>query len=404
MSRFVARVVSGLRRRARKLKRKLFGFERLENVTRRPLVGGRPRALLVYMVDPFILPRGDISFLRHQNFRQSHNIVGVLDRLGYSVDVVDCLDDLGNLRGEYDLVISHRIRMEECREILAGAKLRIYLGTGMNHRVANANLLKRFRRVSDQKGILDPSPFLVDENFDCLHNIHAAFVFGNQYVQETWRRDLACPVYGFNNYGFSCLQGVRRDFVAARTNFLFFAGYRQIGKGLDLLLEVFRDQKKLHLFVCGSYKREKEFFRLYRKELVETANIHPMGFVYVDTPRFAMLARQCAFVIHPTCADASVGSVVQCLSTGMIPVVTREAGIDVAEIGYVLQDDSLGTLRDAILSVSSLPPAVLERQSLRVVETAKREYTEEAFVHRWKEMLVDVHRRNNVPIPREDGV
>ena len=175
-------------------------------------------------------------------------------------------------------------------------------------------------------------------------------------------------------------------------------------KGLDLLLEVFPAQKDLHLFVCGGYRREKDFCKLYAEELFSTPNIHPMDFIFVDSPAFQKISKQCAFVIHPACSEGHAGSVIQCMHAGLIPIVSRETGIDVERIGYLLQDDSLETLRDAILSVSFLSPEVLERQSLRVVETAKREYTEETFVRRWKEMLVDVHRRNNVPIPREDGV
>jgi hypothetical protein len=92
------------------------------------------------------------------------------------------------------------------------------------------------------------------------------------------------------------------------------------------------------------------------------------------------------------------------MHAGLIPIVSRETGIDVGEIGYILEDDSLETLREAILRASAMPIDALEQQCSRVVDIAKTKYSEEAFVRRWDEMLVDVHRRNNVSIPRENGM
>jgi hypothetical protein len=360
--------------------------------------------LLIYLVDPFLLAKGDHVFLRHQNFSQTLIIADVLDRLGYVVDVVDYRDELKGLHQQYNLIISHRIRLEQCCKTMEKAAIRIYLAAGQSHRFSNMRVRKRFSALAERREYLSAEPFLLDENFDCIKEFHATFAFGNEYTADTWRRDLGGCVYGFNNTGFPSINLPERVFGEARKNFLFFGGSHQVRKGLDLLLEVFPGLSGIHLYVCGNYDKEHDFRRIYRKELFATPNIHPIGFIFVDSAAFRRITEQCAFAIHPACSEGQAGSVIQCMHAGLIPIVSRETGIDVDRIGYLLQDDSLETLRDAILSVSSLPPEVLERQSLRVVETAKREYTEETFVRRWKEMLVDVHRRNNVPIPREDGV
>ncbi|MGH7802604.1 MAG: hypothetical protein ACREOW_18595 [Thermodesulfobacteriota bacterium] len=50
------------------------------------------RALLIYVVQPFLLEGGSPKLLRHQNSKQCRQIATVLDELGYIVDAVDVRD------------------------------------------------------------------------------------------------------------------------------------------------------------------------------------------------------------------------------------------------------------------------------------------------------------------------
>ena len=148
-------------------------------------------------------------------------------------------------------------------------------------------------------------------------------------------------------------------------------------KGLDLLLEVFPRLPDLHLWACGPFEREEEFCACYRRELYETPNIHPVGWVGVAEPQFAEIVRRCASVIHPTCSEGQPGSVVHCMHQGLIPLVTPEAGIDTEDFGVTLDSDDLGALERLIAEVAARPEAWHEERSRRTRAAAARVYDED---------------------------
>ena len=129
-----------------------------------------------------------------------------------------------------------------------------------------------------------------------------------------------------------------RDFNTAKKNFLFFASGTQVLKGLDLLLDAFSKRTDYNLIICSNVLKEKEFVTFFHNYLFERKNIRTIGFVDINSELFASITKECAFVIHPTCSEGSVGSVIQCMRTGLIPVVTLISGIDIDESGYFIED------------------------------------------------------------------
>jgi glycosyltransferase involved in cell wall biosynthesis len=161
-------------------------------------------------------------------------------------------------------------------------------------------------------------------------------------------------------------------------------------KGLDLLLEVFPKHPDLHLYVCSTFSQEPDFCECYRRELFETPNVHPVGWVEVCSPQFCQLIERCGAVIHPTCSEGQAGSVVQCMHAGLTPIVTREAGIDVENFGVLLADDHLETIERAVLDFARRPADWHRSRSLLTRHVAAEKYSETAFVRRWTEILTEV--------------
>jgi glycosyltransferase involved in cell wall biosynthesis len=365
------------------------------NVNRVANPRGMKRALFVYLTLPFHLRPGHPMFFQHQNRKQAVLIARLLGEFGYLVDVVDITDRSFRPAGVYDLILSHRVDCAGLETAINDKTVKIYLASGTNHLWRNRNIRQRLDALAARRGrALDPVVWDI-EDMPWVRNADAVVCFGNEHVVQSWREVCPGPVYGFNNYGMVTNASFSRDYAEARHHFLFFGSGQQVGKGLDLLLEVFPRHPELHLYICSRYEREKDFCECYRHELFETPNIHPCGWIDIKGARFRQLVTRCAWVVHPTCSDASTGSVINAMSAGLVPIVTREAGIDLEDFGILFADDRLETIEQTICKAAQLPAREVEILSQRTHEAAKRDFSEEAFLRRWREILTDIHQ--NIP-------
>jgi glycosyltransferase involved in cell wall biosynthesis len=351
----------------------------------------RKRALLVYLPKSFILEENHPAFLTHQNLKQCRQIAAVLGEFDYAVDVAD-KRSLRRLRDRrYDLIIADRADLREIDDSFSPDALKIFLATSMNYALHNKNVRARHELHSGRRKckiqVRRPYP----EAMPYLARSDAVVGFGNEFIMSTWSELFAGPIYPFNNYGFKDTGFVfdGKDFASARKHFLFFASRSQMQKGLDLLLEIFSKHPDLHLYICSQFDSEHDFCAAYRKELFNTPNIHPIGWIKVNGAMYDQLVRKCAYVIHPTCSEGQPGSVVQCMYSGLIPLVTKWAGIDTEDFGVTF-DDSLEGLESALVKVSGLPGEWHRQRSIRTRRVAEARYSETAFMRRWRRMLADI--------------
>lgn len=346
------------------------------------------RALLIYIVRPFLRDDDDPVFFSHQHWRQCKQITSILGEYGFIVDVVDIGDKIFRVSRNYDLVICNRVE-----DIPLGKNVsRIYLATTLHHKIHNGNLRRRHRRVADRRGRELRLRRIYPEDMPYVAKSDAIVGFGNSFILSSWREAFNVPVYPFNNYGFreTGFFADSKDFSSARKNFLYFASGSQLQKGLDLLLEIFPKCADLHLYICSAFKNEEDFCICYHKELYETPNVHPVGWVTVNSPLYYETVNRCAYVVLPSCSEGQAGSVVQCMSSGLIPLVTRESGIDTEDCGITFVDDSIEEIERTIIEVSRLPETWHKERSLRTCKISEEKYSVNAFKNRWKEILSEV--------------
>lgn len=358
----------------------------------------RKRALLVYVVKPFLPEASRRAFPSHQNERQCKHIAAILGEFGYIVDVVDVRNTRFRPSRDYDIVISNKANWGPTSAFRAGP-MKIYLATTPNPRVHNANLKRRHDLLFARRQLRVMIRRRYAEVMPYVTKADAIVGLGNDLIMSTWKEVFEGPIYGFNNYGYKETRFTieSKDFARARRNFLFFAGGSQILKGLDLLLEIFPRHPDLHLYVCSPFKNETDFCSCYHKTLYETPNVHPIGWIRVNSDKFYELVQRCAYVIHPSCSDASPGSVVQCMYSGLVPLVTRETGIDTEDFGLTFIDDSLEEIERVVLEVSQLPEDWHRTHSIRTRKTAEEKYSEDAFMRRWRTVLEELLSRSRLP-------
>lgn len=367
-------------------------------IYRQPVIGKinsnkAKRALLVYITTPFHLAPHHHLFRYHQSYRQALDIAKILCGFGYSVDVVDFRDQEFHPKQTYDLVISHRLSFRGLEAALKQSTFKIYLSSGFAHHIANFNQKLRLDNLVKRRGSSIGGLTWDTEDLSFLEIADAIIGFGNQFVMDGWQTIFKGPCHGFNNYSTDSVLPITRDFNEARKHFIFLGSGQQLRKGLDLLLEIFPSHPDLHLWICSHYKRERDFCALYKKELFQTGNIHPCGFVDITGTKFRNIVRKCATIVYPTCSEGSPGSLINAMAYGMLPIATREAGVNIEPYGLLLPDHNLETIERAIISVSQMDPFEISSRSQGICNIIKEQYSQTAFFNRWQDILTKIHHQ-----------
>ena len=351
------------------------------------------RALIVYLPDAFLMEESGEQWLRHQNRAACKVMARVLGEMGYLVDVVHKHDRRFRPARDYDLVVGERRDWNGVEALLPERAVTVFLATSPEHGFHNLALERRHQRLEVRRP--GTSVAVRRVNHDPTPAVEAADAIagpGNEFVMDTWATASSAPAHPFNNFGWA---GTRdslpgKDFAAARTEFLFFASGSQVMKGLDLLLEVFPSHPALQLHVCSDFAAEPDFCEAYREELFETPNVHPVGFIRAKGPKFDELARRCAWAVLPSCSEGQPGSVVQCMHAGLVPLVTRETGIDADDFGVLFGGDEIEAVEQAVLAAAGRDPEWVRERAILTRRAALAEYTAEAFAARWREIIEEV--------------
>ena len=193
---------------------------------------------------------------------------------------------------------------------------------------------------------------------------------------------------------------VAKDFDRARRTFLWFGSGGLVHKGLDLVLEAFTELPHCRLLVCGPISRERDFTRAYHRELYAQPNVRTLGWVDVGSERFRELAQCCGALVYPSCSEGGGASALTCMHAGLLPVLTREASVDLsAETGVLLREATVECVRDAVGGVAALPAAELERRSRAGWEWARAHHTREVFAARFRAFAEDLVAGRYPPRP-----
>jgi hypothetical protein len=338
------------------------------------------RSLLIYITEPF---RRSTNNRVHQNRWQVCALASLLGEFGYDVDVVDWYHLARvHLRGPYDLVIDHRPGLIDASaryaRALAPSAQRVAYFTTSNPSWQNAAELRRIEDVHRRRGVWlrsrrRASPLARED----VESFDAIWFIGNEYNLSTYTAEFRLPPTQYlRNIGFDSPAVDARS--RASTSFIFLGGRGQVHKGLDLLLEVFAGRPHLTLYVCGHFDTEADFCRVYRRELFETPNIVPVGFVHPEGSVFRDLVSRSGYLILPSCAEGQAGSVLTGMSVGLIPVVSRECGFDAGEV-HLLPDCSLDAIATAVDRFGAQPSAWVEDEARRMREIARTRFGPENY-------------------------
>jgi glycosyltransferase involved in cell wall biosynthesis len=321
----------------------------------------------------------DPCFLSHNSSWHARAIVKDLNALGYIVDIVDYRDQWFVPRNTYNLFIGHGgINFDKISTKLPARTQRLYFSSGCYWKYHNAQELARFDDLAKRKGTrlpLDRFNYYSEEN--ALLASQGIIGFGNQFTCQTYAKFDNVHLFNQMVLPDNHYENSFKDFETGSSHFLYFAGGGCVHKGLDLLLEAFTGLEQ-HLWISAIV--EDGFGKLYKNELFNQPNIHPIGWTQLYSEPFYEIMEHCNFIILPSCSEGMAGSVVEGMNQGLIPIVSRASGLDVDSFGTYLETCTISEIRYTIQLLSALSPNECTKRSKIARQVACEDFSENAFL------------------------
>lgn len=353
-----------------------------------PVLG---RALLSYIADSVVWPDDHPRMLTHSNYWKCREIARLLGRAGFEVDAINWNDDAYVPQVPYDLVVDIDVNLQRFAPLLPEKSLRILLLTGSYGPYQHQSELARVAAFEERTGKLYSPKRLVrsvELAERSLRLAHYCLLSGNGFTLSTYPdryrgKIMLLPACA------SVLPRVRStvELVPEKKEFLWFAGYGAVHKGLDLVLEVFRKRPEWVLHVVGDAKSERDFMLAYG-DCLSRPNIRWHGRLIPGSPSFLDILRDTFCFISPSCSEGINTSAATCLQLGLFPVISRQNGVDLPPgCGIYLEELSPMAIEKAIRGVLALDKEETIRQIQACQEMALRVYNRQAFSEAFSDFL-----------------
>jgi glycosyltransferase involved in cell wall biosynthesis len=347
-------------------------------------------ALLSYIIDPFLLAEGQPVSTGHTHDWEALQIASTFLEMGYGVDVISFLNRKFVPRKPYSVVIDARHNLERLTPSLPKDCLKIMHIDSAHILFHNHAEASRLLDLQQRRGVtLRPRrwemPNLCIEHADC------ATVLGNEFTMSTFRYAGKAmhrvPISSHLLYPWP----EQKDFSACRNQYLWFGSGGLVHKGLDLVLEAFADMPECRLTVCGPISQEKDFEAAYFKELYQLPNVHTAGWMDVSSAEFLKTLNKCVAIVYPSCSEGGGGSVINCMHGALIPIVSREASVDVSSAyGTTLEASSVPAIKDAVRCLAASLPEKLENMARQSWEYVRAIHTREIFAKNYRDVIANI--------------
>jgi glycosyltransferase involved in cell wall biosynthesis len=354
------------------------------------------RALLLYLNEWW----NPLDYLRkkssHQNLHQARDLASILQQRGYACDVVHYKNRQFQVTTPYDLIISHRLDDGFLRCPKPEGARYLALTTTQAPQVHNTISRQREQQVCARRGGTLSKTRDVVQDLSFLRHADAIAAFGDESVAEGWRHCFSGPIRTFHNWPFEIPRPAGKDWVKAKTGFLFLASGSQVHKGLDLVLEAAQRLPQARVYVCSYFKDEEDFCALYHRELFESPNVVPIGRINLQSALFQRLLADTAFALLPSASEGSPGSIIQCADGGLIPVVSRFCGSRWPE-SRIIEELTVEAVTHAMEECLALSINEIQEISGAVQQRVERECSRAAFHRRWEEILDEIAGPVSIP-------
>ncbi len=299
----------------------------------------------------------------------ARTLYGILSGFG-DVEYVDGLKPPKKLRHRhYDLLVS----------ILGGISPlccvahfdKVLLFAVNMHPVERNAILDRFNRrhcVCDAHSL--DKTIVSLSTLDDIERADAIFLVGNGTVRDSFiHRGVAADKVRALNYasGLPLREKSELDIPGKTPRFVYAATEMCLRKGFDIVAELFSraaaEGRDFRLSIIGG-KGSKSYaakLEALKETLGDKLNVE--GWVPSESARYPALLKQHDYIIFPSLEEGQAGSVLDALACGLVPLVTRETGVDLSPFGFL--EAELGSAENAAILNRAMAAEAAERAELK---------------------------------------
>jgi glycosyltransferase involved in cell wall biosynthesis len=313
----------------------------------------------------------------------------LLVEAGWTLDVFDFDTALRPEASIYQLVIGFGDAYEHICLRVTPRQIRVFYATGAYLPFQNAAETARVADVLIRHGVrLAPRRHL-DRSWPASHyHSQRIFLIGNEWTRSTYPT-YGAPITLLSPTTNARWLGPRESPPNKRRGFLWLGSSGQLHKGLDLVIDAARllpDAIEIH--ICGDNLRaEPDFWALFGNL---PPNIHRHGFVDLGSKKFLGIVESCSFVILPSCSEGMATSVLAGMASGLIPVVTRQCGVDVDGCGMLIEELTPESVSQAMANCLRQKDDVLVKLGLHAHRRVAELHTTSTFQRQLSAALAEL--------------
>jgi len=309
--------------------------------------------------------------------------------LGYEVDVIDRDEDDIPRGRNYSVCIDIHRNLEKFAPKLDSSCIKILHITGAHWLYQNEAEYRRCLELQARRGVTVAPRRQASPSFG-IEAADYATLLGNDFTESTFayagKKIFRIPLSTTTTFP----SPTGKNFDRCRNRFLWLGGSGAVHKGLDRVLEAVASTPEIELSICGPAREESDFANAYARELDHTPNIRTLGWTDVAGPQFAAVVQNTAGLIYPTCSEGQAGSVVTALHAGLIPIISRQAGVTVEDFGFTLETCTVSEIRQMLLHVRALPTSELRKYAQASWQYARANHTRDAFGRKYREAILHI--------------
>lgn len=291
----------------------------------------KKKALVSYITTPFT----SISMAKHSNNHELLEIVSVLNRCGYKVDVVRL--DIGlKIDRKYDLIFGQGSSFEiNCKNNLEAKKI-IYL-TESSPDFSAIQESTRYKLITNRHLLKGrrTNKYLTNSMIDIADS---AILVGNEETRNTY---LNYDIYETTRKIKPTLLRSKSFILDKKRinkkNIIWFGSSGVIHKGLDLAINGILAKNNYRLYVAGCSKKDFEEtlkeLKLSPKDI--DGKVIFKGRLTVGSSICNEIFNETSFSILPSCSEGMSTSILTCLAHGVIPILSKYTGVDCNDSVYI---------------------------------------------------------------------